>query len=88
MKRKRVVSAVAVMVAAGVAPLVTATSASANQSDCISVLAQRHYTIGPKVRAACKQSHLPIGGPSPLCTIALIAIGVKDGDAYDACARA
>lgn len=84
LKAKRLLMAASVVAAAGVMPLVTATSASADQQDCTTYLKNRGYVVGPKVRAACNYEHLPVGA-SPLCINALVIIDVTLSHANGAC---
>ncbi|MFI6564531.1 hypothetical protein [Streptomyces sp. NPDC050534] len=76
------------LVAAGVVPLLTATSASAAQSNCVNYIGNHGYRVGPKVKAACSNGRIAPGQPNPYCEYDLVAAGVKNGDAYEACVRA
>jgi len=84
LKAKRLLMVASVVAAAGVVPLVTATSASADQHDCTTYLKNHGYVVGPKVRAACNYEHLPIGA-SPLCINGLVLIDVALNHANAAC---
>ncbi|MCX5420787.1 hypothetical protein [Streptomyces sp. NBC_00078] len=84
LKTRRLLVAASVVAAAGVVPLLTATSASADQIGCTKYLANHHYTVGPKVRAACNIEHLPVGA-NPVCVTALVNLHVKLEHASAAC---
>jgi hypothetical protein len=86
MKAKRALAVVSVVAAAGVVPLVTATSAYANQSACVNYLGNAGYVIGPKVKAACKEGETLAG--ITVCQWDLQAIHVRQLDASEACWRA
>lgn len=88
---KRVLSVVGVMAAAGVMPLVTATTASADQIACVDYVGSHGYRVGPKVRAACSHEALFSGAaksPNPKCLVGLADIGVSAGVSGPACRRA
>jgi hypothetical protein len=53
MMLRRALLALSVTAAAGVLPLVTATSAQASPADCRNYLANQGYEVGPKVTKAC-----------------------------------
>ncbi|MGW1284910.1 hypothetical protein ACWD4N_14625 [Streptomyces sp. NPDC002586] len=84
MKTKRILATVGVVVAAGVAPLVTATSASANVVTCDTYLGNHGYQVGPLVERYCE-----VGSSGwinvPVCVSDLINIRVKPDDALTAC---
>jgi hypothetical protein len=84
LKVKRLVAAATVVAAAGIAPVVTAAPASADQIDCVTYLKNRGYVIGTKVRAACSIGRIP-GGANPVCLSDLVVIGVKLEHANGAC---
>lgn len=83
-KVQRILATVAVVVAAGGVPLVTATSASASSRDCEGYVASAGYIVGPKVWAACGYKHLLVGA-NPLCITRLATIHVDAATAQRAC---
>lgn len=86
LKAKRLFVAAGVAAVAGVVPLLTATTASADQIDCVNYLAAKGYAIGPKVRAAC--DGVDSLGEKAVCQTKLIAIRVNPAHALEACVRA
>jgi hypothetical protein len=80
----RGLTTLAVAVAAAAAFTVTAAEpAQASSAKCQESLRQ-HYTVGPKVRAACNAGQS--GGAGILaCYVALLAIDVEPDDAAVAC---
>lgn len=90
-KTKRLLGAASILVMVGVAPLVAATPASANQSTCVNYIGNKGYLVGPKVREACgwAAAPSPLGRiPSFQCTHGLEVIRVKSQHAFEACSRA
>jgi hypothetical protein len=84
-------TAVGVVAAAGVMPLITATPASAAQSTCVNYVGSKGYLIGPKVRFACSAGAIDMGVkkiPNPVCTTRLLKAGVVLTVASPACLRA
>ncbi|MDG5807757.1 hypothetical protein P9869_34920 [Streptomyces ossamyceticus] len=88
MKIKRVLAAMGVVAAAGIVPLVTAAPAHASQTQCVNYLRDKHYVIGPRVRAACDYGAIFSGAaklPNPYCLTGLANIGVRSANASIAC---
>ncbi|MFE1915183.1 hypothetical protein [Streptomyces anandii] len=85
MRIKRVLATVGVVVAAGVTPLITASSASANTAQCSGIVKHYGYIVGPKVVGACSNPKLITGSPNPYCVYGLMQAGVSDSVAYKAC---
>ncbi|MGO4460495.1 hypothetical protein AB4039_24885 [Streptomyces sp. M-16] len=85
MKKKRAVGLLSAMFVAAALPMVVASPASADQGDCQYSLHQAGYNIGPKVEAACKLGADFNPAAYPGCYWALVNIGVRPGDAGDAC---
>lgn len=88
-RMKRV--ALAAVVAAGIAPVVTASPAFAGPVACLTYLDSKGCIVGPKLHTACGYS--PLGGagikhPHPYCYAGLVKAGVRTGDASTACQRA
>lgn len=91
MKLRRAVTALCMVGAAGVVPLVTATAAQANASTCVNYIGNHHYLVGPKVKAACSHKALDFEVTkvaNPNCVNGLEQIHVKPEDAVAACVRA
>ncbi|CAL9444330.1 hypothetical protein [Streptomyces sp. enrichment culture] len=86
MKIRRAITALTVVAAAGVVPLMTAAPAQADQIDCVEYLRGKGYEIGPRVRAACDTDG-SMGG-TIWCNTSLIALGVRGSHASAACSRA
>lgn len=91
-RAKRMVAAAGVVVAAGALPILVASPASATQGDCSNYVATHGYRAGVKVKAACGNKAMPFpGGPAianPYCIYGLVALGVSNGVADEACVRA
>jgi uncharacterized membrane protein len=88
---KPALSAVGVVAAAGVMPLVTATPASADQVSCANYVGSKGYAVGPKVRSACSAGAISTGVmkvPNPYCMTRLLKAGVDQSVANAACLRA
>ncbi|MGW7255609.1 hypothetical protein [Streptomyces sp. NPDC054834] len=90
MKAKRILATVGVIVAAGAAPLVTASSASATVAQCTGVVQTYGYTVGAKVTTACTHGALPTGlgsqkAANPICVTKLVEVGVSNSVATKAC---
>ncbi|MFJ1603770.1 hypothetical protein ACIOHS_10420 [Streptomyces sp. NPDC088253] len=87
---KRVLVTASVVTAAGVVPLVTATSASADQSRCVNYIGDHGYLVGPKVKGACSHAAWHAGSvvANPACLSGLVNIHVELSDAQAACLRA
>ncbi|GAA4998438.1 hypothetical protein GCM10023335_10020 [Streptomyces siamensis] len=84
-------TALCVVGAAGLVPLVTATAAQADHSTCVNYIGNHGYRVGPKVKAACnnKALDMPIGKvANPFCLKGLLTIHVRNDDAQAACKRA
>lgn len=91
MKVKRILATVGVVVAAGVVPLITASSASANVAQCTGIVHDYGYAVGAKVTTACTYGKLHTGlgtTPNPLCVSKLIQVGVSDSVSKLACSWA
>jgi hypothetical protein len=88
MKLKRALTALSVIAAAGVVPLVTAAPAQADQIDCVNYLSSKGYQIGPRVRSACSIAAWPLGVANPACVSLLVNIQVTLSHAGSACKRA
>ncbi|MGQ4383364.1 hypothetical protein [Streptomyces sp. SAS_270] len=91
MRMRRALTALSVVAAAAVTPVVAATSAQANQSTCVNYLGNHGYLVGPKVKAACSHGAItvPLGKTwNPYCLTQLLQIDVKSDDARAACIRA
>ncbi|CAL2059508.1 hypothetical protein FSY75_24360 [Streptomyces sp. TR1341] len=88
MRAKSLLVAAGVFVAAGLIPLATATSASADQIDCMTYLKHRGYKVGMQVRWACDNKPVILGLPNPYCVDPLMKLGVKFGYASEACKMA
>ncbi|MFE0190901.1 hypothetical protein, partial [Streptomyces sp. NPDC058989] len=86
---RRLAAATGVLVAAGALPIVATAPAHATTKQCTSFIAEGGYTVGAKVRSACKMTgeggfitrHTNI----PYCQIALTALSVKPAIAERAC---
>lgn len=89
-RTRRILTVVSVLAAAGVVPLVTATSASADQSRCVNYIGEQGYLVGPKVKKACNYPALHGGAviANPFCIEQLTQAGVRLGHAQVACVRA
>lgn len=85
MRTKRVLATVAVVVAAGITPLITASSASADAAQCSGIVKHYGYVVGPKVVGACSNRKLITGSVNPFCLYGLMKAGVSDSVAYTAC---
>ncbi|MFF4580893.1 hypothetical protein [Streptomyces sp. NPDC001389] len=88
MKKKRAGGVLAAVFVAAALPMVAASPASADQGDCQYSLHEAGYNIGPKVEAACKLGADFNPGAYPACYFGLINIGVRIGDAGNACSAA
>lgn len=93
MRIKRVLAAASVVVAAGIAPIVTASSASATTAQCVDIVHRAGYVVGGGVTSACGWKTLPTGLGSqrtanPVCVTNLMRLGVSDSVAWKACAYA
>lgn len=90
-KTKRILTVVSVVAAAGVMPLLTATSASASQSSCANYVGSHGYLVGPKVKGACSNAAIDTGAGkqvNPWCVYDLVQAGVTNSVALGACIRA
>ncbi|GGN55218.1 hypothetical protein GCM10011579_015090 [Streptomyces albiflavescens] len=90
---RRAFTALSVVAAAAITPVVAATSAQANQSTCVNYIGNHGYAVGPKVKAACSHPAFqgPLGDgkiPNPDCYSGLVNAGVRGTDVYRACVRA
>ncbi|OIJ92164.1 hypothetical protein BIV25_28045 [Streptomyces sp. MUSC 14] len=92
MRIKRVLATVGVVVAAGIAPIVTASSASATVAQCTGIVHTYGYTVGAKVTTAC--GYGAIHGPfdekiaNPDCLYRLRQLGISDDVSETACSWA
>jgi hypothetical protein len=86
MRIRRAITALTVVAAAGVVPLVTAAPAQADQIDCVNYLRGKGYDIGPRVRNAC--DNVESLADKITCQTSLIGIGVRANHALEACVRA
>ncbi|CCK30054.1 putative secreted protein [Streptomyces davaonensis JCM 4913] len=88
---KRMLSVVGVVAVAGVMPLLTATTASADQIACTEYVGSHGYTVGPKVRAACSHGVIFTGigkTANPKCLVGLANLNVASSVSGKACLRA
>ncbi|GHG93083.1 hypothetical protein [Streptomyces lanatus] len=86
LKRKRVLATLALTVAAGAVPLVTAAPAHATARQCENYLAGKDYIVGPKVKAACQLGTVALGQAG--CVAHLMDVRVRQVYAQNACALA
>jgi hypothetical protein len=86
---RRLVAVVAVVAAGFTLPVVTAGSASASPQRCEISLHNNGYIVGPQSKSSCEMAvvaHTVTGAMlRAACTNSLVGIGVKPGDATDAC---
>ncbi|MEU1267207.1 hypothetical protein [Streptomyces sp. NPDC005799] len=91
MKTKRILATIGVVAAAGVAPLIAASSASATVAQCTGIVQSYGYVVGAKVTTACGYGKLSTGlgtTANPICVTKLVQLGVSNKVANTACSWA
>ncbi|MDI3423810.1 hypothetical protein [Streptomyces luteolus] len=86
LKKRRVLAAMGLAIAAGVTPVATASPAAADIPSCLFYLEDRGYVVGKGVTSACRTGSNPTEFRA--CYKKLTSLGVRSAHADTACALA